>query len=340
MNKLDESLDDYPIWIADLKAKIAVAQQNIIHSANNELLALYWNIGNDILSRQKTQGWGTGVIEKIATDLQRAFPTIKGFSARNLRYMRKFAERWQNHSIKAFSALPWFHICSIMDRTETAEQGIWYIQKAIENGWSRNVLIHQIENKLIEREGKAITNFPQTLPDPLSELATQTLKDPYIFDFLNLGQQAKERDLEQALTEQISQFLLELGSGFAFVGKQVHLEVGGDDFYLDLLFYHLKMRCYIVIELKTGEFKPEHIGQLNFYLTAVDSQIKTELDAPTIGLLLCKTRNRLVAEYALRHNVQPIGVAEYELGKVLPDEFKGQLPTIEQLEQELNRQAV
>ena len=210
-----------------------------------------------------------------------------------------------------------------------------YAAKAIEHGWSRNVLAHQIESRLLERQGKAVSNFAHSLPDPMSDLAQQTLKDPYLFDFLSLGEAARERDIEQALTRHISQFLLELGAGFAYVGQQVHLEVGGDDFYLDLLFYHLKLRCYVVIELKTGDFKPEHIGQLNFYLSAVDSQIKSDQDAPSIGLLLCKSRNKVVAEYALRDNSKPIGVAEYQLTQALPDDLEDKLPSIAQIEEEV-----
>jgi predicted nuclease of restriction endonuclease-like (RecB) superfamily len=227
------------------------------------------------------------------------------------------------------------HNLVLITKLKNREQRLQYAQKIQDNGWSRNVLVHQIENKLIEREGQAITNFSKNLSEGHSELARQTLKDPYIFDFLSLVENANERDIEAALPQHISQFLLELGAGFAFVGKQVHLEVGGDDFYLDLLFYHLKLRCYIVIELKTGDFKPEHTGQLNFYLSAVDSQIKTKQDEPTIGLLLCKSRNKIVAEYALRDNSKPIGIAEYQLANALPKDLEEQLPSIEQIEKEM-----
>ena len=258
----DLQASDYQHWLKALKTQIIAAQQRASLSVNQELLKLYWHIGNDILQRQQQQGWGSKVIEQLAKDLRQAFPNLKG---------------------------------------------------------------------------SATTNFAETLPAPQSELAQQTLKDPYIFDFLPIGQEAKERDIEKALTQHISQFLLELGEGFAFVGKQVHLEVGEQDFYLDLLFYHLKLRCYLVVELKTGDFKPEHTGQLSFYLSAVDEQFKTEQDTPTIGLLLCKSRNRIIAEYALRDNSKPIGIAEYQLAQALPSDLEDKLPSIERIERELQR---
>jgi predicted nuclease of restriction endonuclease-like (RecB) superfamily len=324
MKNLESIPADYESWLGHLKHTIQATQVRAALSVNKELINLYWQIGSDILERQQQQGWGSKVIDRLAQDLKKAFPDLKGFSARNLKYMRKFAEAWPDSEFvqQPAAQLPWFHICTIMDKLKQPEARLWYMQKTVEQGWSRNVLVHQIENKLIAREGQAITNFAQNLSEAHSELARQTLKDPYIFDFLSLAENAKERDIEAALTQHISQFLLELGAGFAFVGKQVHLEVGGDDFYLDLLFYHLKLRCYIVIELKTGDFKPEHTGQLNFYLSAVDSQIKTKQDEPTIGLLLCKSRNKIVAEYALRDNSKPIGIAEYQLANALPKDLE------------------
>ena len=333
--------DNYASWLNELKQSITKAQHRAVLAVNNELVALYWQIGSDILLRQQQQGWGSKVIDQLAQDLKLAFPEMKGMSARNLKYMRKFAKLWPEFGEEgaivqqAAAQLPWFHICTVMDKVKEPQARLAYMQQACEHGWSRNVLVHQIESKLLERQGTATTNFQQSLPAAQSELALQTLKDPYIFDFLSLTAQAKERDIEQALTMHISQFLLELGAGFAFVGKQVHLEVGGDDFYLDLLFYHLKLRAYVVIELKTGDFKPEHTGQLNFYLSAVDSQIKGEQDNPSIGLLLCKSRNKIVAEYALRDNSKPIGVAEYQLAQPLPNELESNLPSIELIEKEL-----
>lgn len=327
----------YQTWLTDLKTHIQTAQQRAVLAVNQELLKLYWHIGNDILQRQQQQGWGSKIIDQLAQDLRRAFPEIKGFSARNLKYMRRFADTWRDPEFvqQPAARLPWFHICTVMDKLQTVDEREWYMRQAIEHGWSRNVLVHQIESRLLERQGNATTNFVKTLPAPHSELAQQTLKDPYIFDFLGIGAEAHERDIEQALTQHISQFLLELGAGFAFVGKQVHLEIGGQDFYLDLLFYHLKLRCYLVIELKAGDFKPEHVGQLSFYLSAVDTHLKSEHDAPTIGLLLCKNRNKVIAEYALRDNSKPIGVAEYQLVQALPANLEEQLPSIERIEQEL-----
>ena len=330
----------YEQWLSNLKQNIQTVQQRASLAVNKELIALYWQIGRDILDRQQQQGWGAKVIEVLSRDLKSAFPELKGFSRANLMYMRAFADAWpdfQDESIvqQAVGQIPWGHNLVLLSKVKDREQRLLYVQKTIEHGWSRNVLVHQIESKLIEREGQATTNFEKSLPATNSELAQQTLKDPYIFDFLSVGVNAKERDIEQALTQHISQFLLELGAGFAFVGKQVHLEVGGDDFYLDLLFYHLKLRCYIVVELKAGDFKPEHTGQLNFYLSAVDSNIKTEQDQPTIGLLLCKSRNKVVAEYALRDNSKPIGIAEYQLAQALPADLEEQLPSIERIEKEL-----
>lgn len=280
---------------------------------------LYWQIGQNILQRQDQQGWGAKVIDGLSKDLSAESPEIKGFSTRNLKYMRKFAEAWQDKQIvqQAVALLPWGHNLVLLDKFSDNKTRLWYAQKAIEHGWSRNVLVHQIESGLLERTGQAVNNFSQTLPKIQSDLATQTFKDPYIFDFLSLGEVYYERELETVLTQHIMAFLLELGTGFAFVGKQRHIEVGGDDFYIDLLFYHLQLRCYVVIELKTGDFKPEHIGQLNLYVTAVDRQLKTENDTPTIGLLLSKSRNEVVVEYALNQTPQPIGVAVYQLEKML-----------------------
>lgn len=309
----------YQDWLNQLKTQIRSSQQRAILAVNQELVLLYWQIGQDILQRQTEQGWGAKVIDRLSKDLSDEFPEIKGFSTRNLKYMRKFAEAWQDKQIvqQAVALLPWGHNLVLLDKFSDNETRLWYAQKAIEHGWSRNVLVHQIESGLLERTGQAVNNFSHTLPEIQSDLATQTFKDPYIFDFLSLGEAYHERELEAALTQHIMAFLLELGTGFAFVGKQRHIEVGGDDFYIDLLFYHLQLRCYVVIELKTGDFKPEHIGQLNFYVTAVDRQLKTEHDTPTIGLLLCKSRNEVVVEYALNQNPQPIGVAVYQLEKML-----------------------
>jgi predicted nuclease of restriction endonuclease-like (RecB) superfamily len=290
---LSERPNGYSDWLTELKNRIHSAQQRATLAVNRELVLLYWQIGRDILARQAAQGWGAKVIEQLAHDLSTAFPDMKGFSARNLKYMRAFAEAWPDTEIvqQAVALLPWGHNLMLLTKLEQPEERLAYAQKALENGWSRNVLGIHIETRLLERQGAAITNFEQRLPKPQSDLARESLKDPYRFDFLSLGHEAQERDIERALVQHVTEFLLELGAGFAFVGRQVHLDVGGDDFYIDLLFYHLKLHCYVVIELKAGDFKPEHLGQLGFYLTAVDRQIKTEHDQPTIGLLLCKSKN-------------------------------------------------
>lgn len=304
---------------------------------NGVLVLLYWQIGRDILARQAQQGWGAKVIERLAQDRRAAFPDMKGFSPRNLKYMRAFAEAWPDSEFvqQAAAQLPWGHNLVLLDRLPGPETRRWYAAKAIEHNWSRNVLVMQIESRLLERSSKTITNFEASLPKPQSDLARESIKDPYRFDFLGLTDDAQEREIENALTTHVTEFLLELGAGFAFVGRQVLLDVGGDEFFIDLLFYHLKLRCYVVVELKGGKFKPEHLGQLSFYLTAVDAQIKHPQDGPTIGLMLCKSKNKVVAEYALRDNSKPIGVAEYQLVESLPTELQTSLPSIEQIEREL-----
>ena len=304
-------------------------------------MLLYWQIGRDILARQEQNGWGAKVIERLAQDLRSAFPEIRGFSPRNLKYMRAFAAAWPEAEFvqQAAAQLPWFHLCTLVDKLKTQDEREWYLAKAIEHGWSRNVLVIQIETRLRERSGQAITNFAERLPAPMSDLARESLKDPYRLDFLGLGAEAQERAIEDAIVHHITRFLLELGAGFAFVGRQIHLEVGGEDFFIDLLFYHLKLRCFVVIELKAGAFKPEYAGKLNFYLSAVDAQMKTAQDGPTIGLLLCKSKNKVVAEYALRDVSKPIGVADYQLMAALPAELQTSLPSIEAIEQALADEA-
>lgn len=328
---------DYADWLAELKTRIHNAQQRAALAVNRDLVLLYWQLGQDIRARQARQGWGAKVIERLAQDLRAAFPDMKGFSPRNLKYMRAFAEAWPDAEFvqAVLAQLPWYHHLALLDKLPSAEARCWYAAKAIEHNWSRNVLVMHIETRLQERSGAALTNFPTSLPKPLSDLARESLKDPYRFDFLGLTSEAQEREVEHALVKHVTQFLLELGAGFAFVGRQVLLNVGGDEFFIDLLFYHLKLRCYVVIELKGGKFKPEHLGQLGFYLTAVDMQVKAEQDNPTIGLLLCKSKNKVVAEYALRDTAQPIGVAEYQLIESLPAELQTSLPSIEQIEQAL-----
>ncbi len=267
----------YTDWLAKLKTRIHAAQQRAALAVNRELVLLYWQIGRDILARQADQGWGAKVIERLAHDLRTAFPEMKGFSPRNLKYMRAFAEAWQDGEFvqASLAQLPWYHQLALLDKLKTEKERRWYAAKAIEHNWSRNVLVMQIETRLRERTGAAVTNFTAQLPAPQSDLARESLKDPYRLDFLGLGKDAEERAIETALVRHITQFLIELGAGFAFVGRQVHIEVGGDDFFIDLLFYHLKLRCYVVVELKAGPFKPEHTGQLSFYLSVVDAEIRS-----------------------------------------------------------------
>ena len=329
--------EGYADWLADLKGRIHTAQQRATLAVNRELVLLYWEIGRDILARQALQGWGAKVVERLAFDLRAAFPEMKGFSPRNLKYMRAFADAWPDADFVqvVLAQLPWYHQLALLDKLPGPETRRWYAAKAIEHNWSRNVLVMQIEMRLLERSGKAVTNFADQLPRPQSDLARESVKDPYRFDFLGLTDEAHEREIENALVKHVTEFLLELGAGFAFVGRQVLLDVGGDEFFIDLLFYHLKLRCYVVIELKGGKFKPEHLGQLGFYLTAVDRQIKSEHDHPTIGLLLCKSKNKVVAEYALGDKTQPMGIAEYKLLESLPAELLTSLPSIEQIEREL-----
>lgn len=329
---------DYGQWLADIKNRVLTARQRAALAVNAELVSLYWHIGRDILQRQAAQGWGSKVIDRLGRDLREAFPEMKGFSTRNLKYMRAFAEAWTDFEIvqQVAAQLPWFHLCTLIDKVKDTQQREWYLKQAIVQGWSRTTLEVHIKNRLHERQGKAVTNFAARLPVLTSALAQETLKDPYLFDFLSLGEDAQEREIENALVQHITRFLLELGNGFAFVGRQYRLEVNGDEFFIDLLFYHTRLKCYVVVELKATAFKPEHAGQLNFYLAAVDAQIKAPDDHPTIGLLLCKTQNRLVAEYALSGIDKPIGIAEYELVRALPEPLVTNLPTVEQLENELS----
>jgi predicted nuclease of restriction endonuclease-like (RecB) superfamily len=329
----------YPEWLADVKARVHAAQLRSAHAANRELLMFYWDLGRDISEKIARGGYGAKVVDRLSHDLKADFPTMKGFSPRNLKYMRRFADLWPDPEIvqQLLHNLPWFHLCTIMDKA--AKHRDWYARAAVEYGWSRPILVMQIETGAHERFGKATTNFERTLPKPLSDLALETLKDPYRFDFTGLSREAEERHVERALVEHITEFLIELGAGFAYVGRQVPLVVGEREFYLDLLFYHLRLRAYVVIELKAVEFEPEHLGQLGFYLAAVDGQVKRPDDAPSIGLLLCKTKDAVVAEYALKSATGPIGVSEYQLVESLPKDLAANLPSIERIEEELSKAA-
>ena len=330
---------EYKSFLSEIKKKIEASQLKAAVAVNRELIALYWEVGSKLHLKQSKDGWGAKTIEKLAKDLKSNFPAIKGFSQRNLKYMVNFAKAYPDFTIgqQPVAQIPWGHNILLIQKLESKEERIWYANKTIENGWSRSVLHHWLDSKLHLREGGAISNFKDTLPTLQSDLACQTLKDPYCFDFLTLREKYDERELEHGLLDHIQKFLIELGAGFSFVGRQVHLEVGKQDFYLDLLFYHYKLRCFVVVELKTVDFKPEFAGKMNFYLSVVDELMKHSQDQPTIGLLLCKGKNKIVAEYALRDINKPIGISEYEtkILESLPDNLKSSLPSIDQIEKEL-----
>jgi predicted nuclease of restriction endonuclease-like (RecB) superfamily len=329
----------YDAFLKDLKERIRTAQLKAALAVNRDLVLLYWQIGQDILAQQQQHGWGAKVIDRLAADLHHAFPDVRGFSPRNLKYMRAFALAWPDQAIvqQLVAQIPWGHNVRLLDAVKTAEAREWYARQVIENGWSRTILEMQIEAGLYRRQGKAVTNFQRTLPSPDSDLAHQVLKDPYHFDFLTLGRDAHERELQRGLLAHIRQFLLELGAGFAFVGENVHLEVGDSDFYIDLLFYHLRLRAYIVIDLKMAAFQPEFAGKINFYLSAVDDLLRHPDDKPSIGLILCKTKDQAVAEYALRDITKPVGVSGFvtQLIESLPENLQGSLPSVAELEAEL-----
>ena len=332
--KAELSPKGYEAFLGELKERIKIAQLRASLAVNREMLLLYWRIGRDILARQQEHGWGAKVIDRLSQDLRRDLPGVEGFSPRNLKYMRSFAEAWPEEPIvqEALAQITWYHNLALLEKVKPSEERLWYARKAVENGWSRNVLVHWIESELYERQGKAQTNFDKTLPALQSDLARETLKDPYKFEFLALAAEAEEKALESGLLAHIQKFLVELGAGFAFVGRQMRLEVGGEDFYLDLLFYHLKLRCYVVIDLKATAFKPEYAGKMNFYLSAVDDLLRHPDDKPSIGIILCKAKNKVVAEYALRDISKPVGISSYvtKLVESLPAEFRGSLPSPEE----------
>lgn len=327
---------EYLETIEQIKTEIQAAQYKAAVSVNQKMILLYHSIG-EVINSHKV--WGNRFIESLAKDIKLAFPNAKGYSIRNLKYMAKFAATYPDRQfVQTVSAqIPWSHNVAILDKVKDSDQRIWYIKKTAENGWSHSVLIHQIESFLYERQAIAekVSNFESRLPSPQSELAVQTMKDPYIFDFVPFKEDMIERDIERALVKDVTKLLLELGTGFAFLGNQYCINVGGDDFYIDLLFYNLNLRCYVVIELKTGDFKPEYAGQLNFYLSAVDGILKTEQDNPSVGLLLCKSKNDLVAEYSLKDMSKPIGVSEYRITSNLPTELEKQLPSIEDIQKHI-----
>ncbi|MBT9547093.1 MAG: DUF1016 family protein [Candidatus Sericytochromatia bacterium] len=354
MSKAIIQSEDYKAFIIDIKECIRAAQIKAAVAVNREMLLLYWDLGQRLILKQQETSWGDGFIKQMSQDLNLEFPEMKGFSLSNLKYMRQWVQFWSSHPLYAQQAvgqlntesksqqlvgqimqIPWGQNLVILTKAKSHEQALFYVQKTIQNNWSRAVLSHQIESQLYARTGKAIDNFQATLPAPHSDLARETLKNPYSFDFLTLREKHDEQELENALVQHVTQFLLELGAGFAYLGRQFKLEVAGDSFYIDLLFYHTKLHCYVVVELKAVKFQPEFAGKLNFYVSAVDSQIKSPEDAPTLGLLICKSKNDTVVEYALRDIHKPIGVSEYTLTKILPESFQSSLPTIAEIEAEL-----
>lgn len=335
--------------LEEIKRRISEARVRATLAVNRELVELYWNIGKLIIERQKHERWGSSVIERLSKDLRRSFPDVKGFSASNIWRMRAFylAYAAQSENLaqsaretpaedlpQAVAEIPWGHNTVLVEKVKDPVARLWYAQQTIEHGWSRNVLVHQIESDLYHRQGRALTNFPQTLPAPQSDLAHELVKDPYNFDFLGLTDDISERQLEESLTDHLTRFLLELGKGFAFVGRQHHMEVGGQDYYIDLLFYNYLLRAFVVIDLKAEPFRPEFAGKMNFYLAAVDDRLRHPDDQPPIGLILCKERNRVTVEYALRGIAQPMGVAQYHL---LPEDVRDALPTPQQLQAELEK---
>jgi predicted nuclease of restriction endonuclease-like (RecB) superfamily len=338
----------YASLLTEVKQRVKTAQLKASLSVNAEMIAMYWDIGQLIHERQQVQGWSAGVIPKLAKDLKNELADVKGFSERNLGRMLKFRKEYADSSIlpqavakldyrnKLFS-IPWGHNILLIEKVKDIEERFWYINQIIANGWSRETLTAFIKSNLFTRQGIKTDNFDKKLPAIQSDLAKETLKDPYIFDFLTIAEPFAERELENELVKHIEKFLLELGTGFAFVGRQYHLNVGEQDFYIDLLFYHLKMRCFVVIDLKKGDFKPEYAGKMNFYCSVVDDLLRHETDTPTIGLVLCEKSNRIIAEYALRDTHKPIGVSEYELTRALPDNLKPSLPSIEEIEDELSK---
>jgi predicted nuclease of restriction endonuclease-like (RecB) superfamily len=352
----------YSNWLKELKQKVRLVQIKAAVKVNSELLHFYWELGQDIVDKQKNTKWGDGFLKQLSIDLSSEFPDMKGFSLSNLKYIKQWhlfysqelgksqqavgqisshaflqsEKSFGQQAVAQLTQIPWGHNIAIITKCKNLDEALFYIRKTIQNNWSRSVLVHHIESDLFKREGKAITNFKATLPEPQSDLARETLKDPYNFDFLTLTEKHNEKELENTLISHVTKFLLELGAGFSYIGKQYKLDIAGDEFFIDLLFYHVKLHCYVVVELKSVKFKPEFAGKLNFYVTAVDGILKSEQDNSTIGILICKSKNDTVVEYALKDVHKPIGVSEYIITKNLPDEFRSSLPSIEEIEAELS----
>jgi len=364
---LENELIQYGELLDSVKQRIRLAQVKAALSANSEMILMYWDIGRMIHARQQIEGWGSGVIPRLSKDIRNELPEVKGFSERNIGYMIRFAREYGQLSVlqqpaaklsnEVFSSelsprsegqllpsiyfgdsqqlvlkIPWGHNILLMEKVSDFVVREWYMRQTVENGWTRDTLSSMVRSDVYKRQGKAVTNFEKRLPPPQSELARQLLKDPFIFDFMTLEEPFHERELEVGLVRHLEKFLLELGQGFAFVGRQYPLIVSNKEFYLDLLFYHFRLHCFVVVELKRGEFKPEYAGKMNFYCSVVDDQLKQAADQPTIGLILCQTKDRILAEYALRDIHKPIGVSDYELTRALPDNLKSSLPSIEEIE--------
>lgn len=344
---LNKNNEQYIGWILNLKQKIQQSQIKAAIQVNSALIEMYWDLGKEISERNFENTYGSGFFLQLSKDLRTEFPEIKGLSESNLKYCKRFYQFYNQTDknrqqvvddlMHHIFLIPWGHHIVLITKCKTQAEAHFYIGKTIENGWSRAILINMISGKLFESQGKTINNFSKTLPDYDSELVRETFKDPYIFDFINITENHKERELEKALTENISKFLIESGSGFAFVGKQVEISVGNQSFFIDLLFYHIKLKRYIVIELKTGHFEPEFAGKLNFYVTAVDKKLRDENDNATVGMIICKDKNEIIAEYSLTDLHKPLGISSYELKKILPENFKSHLPSIEEVENELKK---
>jgi len=368
---------DYKQWLIDLKSRIRQSQIKAAVKVNTELLRLYWDLGQDIVARQMEAAWGSGFFEQLSKDLIKEFPDMKGFSTSNLYYIKQFylfysqdlpnfqqvagkiqlhnsnnlqvienkgdtirqqfADELENHPI---FQIPWFHHVQIITKCKSIKEALFYVQKTIENGWSRATLMNFMETDLFSSQGKALNNFPRLLPEQQSDLAKQILKDPYNFDFLALTENYKEKELEDALTDNITKFLLELGQGFAYVGRQIPVKIGKKERFIDLLFYHLELRCFVVIELKATDFEAEYVGKLGLYISAINHQKKKDIDNPTIGMIICKTKDHIEAQYSLEATNLPIGVSEYQFAKLLPDNLKSSLPSIEELEEELRKMEI
>ena len=339
MSLIISEIEKYNSFLVDIKTQIKLSQQKAFNAVNQEMISLYFNIGKMIDTWQKELGWGAKVIDKLSLDILNEFPTMSGFSTRNLKLMVQFYKEYSNDEFvqPIVAQIPWTHNIILIQKIKDKNIRFWYMEQTLQNGWSKDILSLMIKSEVHNRTGNLVSNFSQILPPLESDLAQQSFKDPYRFDFLTITEPFRERELENNLIKHMEKFLIELGSGFAFVGRQYKLEIGDDEFYIDLLFYHLKLRCFIVVELKKGKFKPEYSGQVNFYCSAIDGILAQKDDKPTIGLILCQEKNEIVAEYSLRNMTQPIGISEYQLTEVLPKEFESSLPTIEEIEQELKQ---